>query len=70
LAALAQRRQVDRKHVQPVIQIAAKFVPLYHLREIAVRRRNQPHVYAMGAAASQAFEFLLLQQPKQLRLEA
>jgi len=49
LAALPQRRQLDRKHIQSIVQIAPKFVPFYRLFEIPVSR-DQPDVQVMGAA--------------------
>jgi hypothetical protein len=40
-----------------------------HLRQVAVRRRHQPHIHADRSRAAQAFELLLLQGAEQLRLQ-
>ena len=42
--ALAKGGQRDRKHVEPVVEVAAKFVPCHHFQQISVRRSYQPHV--------------------------
>src|ERR1700691_4225528 len=51
-AAGAKWRQQDGKHVQSVVEVAAKFALSYHCRQIAVRRGHSPNVHVMGTAAS------------------
>lgn len=53
-AAFAQWRQHHRKHVQPVVEIAAELITRNHLGHIAMGSVNQTHVDAMGTAAAQA----------------
>ena len=67
--ALAQRRIHDRKHVEAVIQIAAKLFVRHHGDEVAVGRGHEPDVDADRPGAAKAFELLLLQHPQQLRLQ-
>src|ERR1700686_2459073 len=69
-AALPQGWQRDRKHIQPVVEVAAKFVALHHLRQIPVCRSYEANVHSMGSSASQAFELLFLQNTQQLGLQA
>jgi hypothetical protein len=59
--SLAQRRQLDGKYVQTVIQIAAKFFSRNHLGQISMCCRHQSDVDSMRQAAAQAFELLFLQ---------
>ena len=44
LEPIAQRRQIDRKHVEPVIEILAELAVLDHLLEVAVRRAHQAYI--------------------------
>ena len=64
----AQRRHLDGKDIQPVVEIAAEQSIGDHLLEIAVRRRDQPHVNPLSACAPQPLELLFLQCAQQLRL--
>ena len=45
LLAFAEGRQFDREHTQPVVQVLAEPAGLGLRPEIAVRRRDQPHVH-------------------------
>jgi len=67
--ARPQRRQWDRKHIQPIVEVAAKFVSLYHFNQISMSRGYEANVYLMSPAAAQALEFLLLQDPQQFGLQ-
>ena len=68
LAPLPQRRQHNRKHKNPVIQILAKR-PLPHLLfQIAMRRHNHPHIHMNRLIPAHALYLALLQHPQQLRL--
>ena len=67
--ALPQRWQRDRKHIETVVEVTAKFVPLHHLNQIPVCRRDEPNVYLVSASAAQTFELLFLQDTQQFRLQ-
>ncbi len=67
-AAFPQGRQVDREHVKPVIEVLAELALRDHLRQVAVRRRDQPHVHLDRLRTAEPFELLFLKHPKQLRL--
>jgi len=69
LAAFAQRRQQNRKHVETVVQVAAKLVACDHLGQIAVGRCHQTHIDAMCSPTAKPLKFLFLQDTKQLRLQ-
>jgi hypothetical protein len=56
--ALPQRWQWDRKNIQTVIEIAAKFVALHHVNQISVGRSYKPNVHLVSPSAAQALEFL------------
>src|SRR5271157_5469409 len=64
--ALSQRRHGQRKHVQPIVKVAAKLASVDHLLQIPVRGGHQPDVDAYGAISTQPFELLFLNDPKQL----
>src|ERR1700676_3607365 len=69
LFAFAQRRECDRKDIQPVVQIGAKFAFLDHTPKIVVSGSDYPNVNLQGAAASQTFEMLLLEDAKKFWLQ-
>ena len=60
---------MDRKDVQAIVEIAAKFAIGDHLPEIAVGGGDQPDIGADQLVAAEAFKLLLLQNPQQLRLK-
>ena len=66
--AIAQRRQVDREHVEPVVEVLAELALLDHLLEVAVRRRHEANVDLHGLVAADALELALLQRAEQLDL--
>ncbi len=66
---LPQRGHIDRKHVEPVIQIAAKRPILYGLFQILVGGRYDPYVGLDGLVSADPFEFFLLQHPQQADLD-
>src|ERR1039457_3548866 len=47
------------ENLQPVVKIAAEELVPHHLRQIAVRRRQKPHVDRDGPGAAQPLELLL-----------
>src|SRR5258707_801589 len=68
--ACSQRWQRDRKHIQTVIEITAKFVPVHHVHQISVGRSYEPNVHLMSPSAAQALEFLFLQDTQQFGLQS
>jgi len=69
VAPLAQRRQLHREHVQAVVEVGAKLPCFHELLERAVRRRDHPDVGPDRLHATDALEFLRLEDAKQLRLQ-
>src|SRR5260370_15035498 len=59
-AALPQRWQRDRKHIQTVVEVATKFVALHHASQIPVGGSDEPNVHLVSPSTAQAFEFLFL----------
>jgi hypothetical protein len=68
-AARPQRWQRDRKHIQTVVEIAAKFPPLHHFNQISVGRSYEPNVHLVSSSTAQALELLLLQDTQQFGLQ-
>src|SRR5260370_1887880 len=68
--ALPQRWQRDRKHIQTVVEVATKFAPLHHVNQISVGRSYQADVHLVSPSATQALEFLFLQDTQQFGLQA
>src|SRR5580658_1319262 len=66
---LSQRRKVDRKYFQSIVQVLAKCRLLYHTGQIAMRRSDEPDINFMSAVAAEPLKFLLLQNAQQLRLK-
>ena len=69
VAALAQRRQVQVEHVQPVVQVLAQRARALRLLEVAVRRRDHAHVDVDLLAAADAAEIPLLERAQELGLQ-
>jgi hypothetical protein len=68
-AAIPQGRQGDRKNIQTIVEVTAKFLTVHHSLEVPVRRGDEPHVYAMGTTTSETFELLFLQNTEQFGLQ-
>src|SRR3954463_8720568 len=64
-----RRRQRDRKHVQPIVQIGSESALRRQLLEILVGRRHYPHVDSSGLCAPETFERLLLNGAQELGLQ-
>ena len=64
-----QGRHDNRKHVEAVIEIAAKLFVGDQLGEIPVCGGHQANIHADGPRAPQPLEFLLLQNTKELGLQ-
>src|SRR5579859_5881744 len=67
--AYAQWWQQNWKHIQAIVQVAAKFVTLHHACQVPVSCRHKPNINMVRPAAAQAFEFLFLQYTQQLGLQ-
>ena len=66
--ALAQRRHLQRKYIQPVEEVLAKTPAEYGRLQIAMGRGNDAHVTADGAVAADALEAPFLQHTQQFHL--
>ncbi len=66
--ALAQRRQVQRDDVQPVVEIAAEVADANLLVEIAIRRRDDARVDRNRLRRADGNDFAMLQRAQQLDL--
>src|SRR5262249_9856082 len=64
--ALAQRWQVDREDVQPIVEVVAEAVLVDHSEEIAVGRRDHRTVSLEGRGVATTKDSLLLRAPKNL----
>jgi hypothetical protein len=69
ISPFPQGRQHDRKNVQPIVEIATKFLFLHHLPQILISSCDETHVNLKGAVASQAFELLFLKNAEELWLQ-
>ncbi len=67
--ARAQRRQGHRHDVQPVVEVLAELAALHLGGEVAVRRRDEPHVDLDGLHPAHPLELLLLEDAEELDLE-
>ncbi len=68
LAPFAQRRQLDREHVQAIEQVLAELPELNRLVQVAIGRRDDAGVGLEHARAAETLEFALLQHAQELRL--
>ena len=66
--AVPQRRQEDRQHVQPVIQVLAEPSLLHEPGEVFIGRGDDPHVHRDRDGAADAPDLLLLKRPQHFRL--
>ncbi len=69
LAAVAQRLELERHHVQAVEQILAEAARAHRLGEVHVGGGDEAHVDLDRARAAHALELALLDHPQQLRLQ-
>ena len=65
---LAQRRDVDPQHVEPVVEVLAEGALGDLFQQVPLGRGDDPHVGLDGRGAADALEDLLLDGPQQLRL--
>src|SRR4051812_14492749 len=69
LAPFAQGHRLDRKHVEPEIEVLAKTSALNLLLEVAIGRGDDADVDRAGALLADAFEIAFLQYAQQLALQ-
>ena len=67
-AALAQRRELNSKHIQPVKKIGAEGALFDHFFEIFVSRGNAPEIDLDNLIAADARDLALLQHAQQIGL--
>src|SRR5262252_10434835 len=65
---VAQRRQPDLEHLQPVVEILAKVASQHGLTKVAIRRSQHPYVGGQPAYPTQPLKFPFLQNSEELRL--
>lgn len=68
--ALAQRRQAQADRGQPVIKVAAKTSGGDILLQVAMGRRDHPHIDPYRARGADRAQFALLQDAQQLDLKS
>ena len=69
LEALAQRRDVQREHLQPEVEVGAELAPGHHFVQVPVGGGDEPRGDAPGPGAPDAPHLAALQHRKQPRLE-
>jgi hypothetical protein len=69
IEAFAQRRNLDRQHIEAVIQVGAKLAALDRRFQIGGRRGDHPHIALDHVVGAHRFEFLFLQHPQQFALQ-
>src|ERR1700726_721902 len=68
-AAVPKRWHAQRKDVEPVVQVGAKFVFVHHRFKVPIRGGYEADVGSDRSVAAHALEFLVLDGTQQLRLE-
>ncbi len=63
-----QRRHVNRKHIEAVVEVGAETAILNALLKILVGGGNHPHVGGLRTGTAHPFKAALLQYPQQLHL--
>src|SRR5580700_5421079 len=61
--ALAQRREMDRRDSQPVVEIFSELAFRRKPAQVPVRRCDEAHIRSDGLVAADPLERLLLEQP-------
>src|SRR5262245_29608234 len=69
LAAVAERRQVNGHHVEPVVEVFAKTARGGLGQQVAVAGGNDAGIDANGLRIAHAFELSLLERTQQLYLQ-
>lgn len=66
---LSQRRYLDGKNIQPVIQVRPESAVLYHGQQILVRCGYHPHIYRYGLSSAHSPYLFLLKDSEELWLQ-
>ena len=69
VCAVSERRHLNRKYFQTIIEVFAKRPLFHHRGQIPMRCRYQAHVNLVRTVAAKSLEFLLLQNAQQFRLK-
>jgi hypothetical protein len=69
IRSFAQRRKLDGKYIQPIVQVAAELSVRHHLLEFLVCRSHDPYIDSSRLCTPQPFEFLLLNRPQEFGLK-
>src|SRR5262245_57595694 len=69
LEPITERRKADREDAQPEVEVLAEASRLHLLGELAVRRRDDPHVDPPRAILPHRAHLALLQDAQELRLQ-
>src|ERR1700730_592390 len=65
---LAERGEVQREYVNAMIQVAAKFIFLYQLFEVAVGGHDDPDIYLVRFFPANTFHFALFEHAQKFGL--
>ena len=68
-AALAQRRNQDRKDVKTIKKITTELFLIHSFRQIHVCGSDQADIHTRRSRTAKALEFLLLENPQELGLQ-
>ena len=68
--AIAQSRDVHRKHIEPVVKILTKSACGHFLPQVAIGGGQHTHVQRYQFVAAESFDFFFLQYPQQFCLQA
>ena len=68
LLPIPQRRDRNRKHIQPVIKITPESPKPYLLQQIAIRGSNDPDIRRNHHTPANPLDLFFLQSPQQLGL--
>ena len=64
-----QRRQIDRDHIQAVIEVLPELAFIDVVPDVAVRRRDHSHIDFEGLCPAHALEFLQFEDAQQFGLK-
>jgi hypothetical protein len=65
LSSVPQRRNLERKHVQPIKEILPEGAAVHRRAQVAIRRGDDAHVDLNRLSAPDSLELPLLQHPQQ-----
>jgi hypothetical protein len=68
LPALSQRRQQERKDIQPIVEITPELGACDHLSQIPIGCSDEANINLVSSTASESLELLFLQHTQQFWL--